>query len=285
MSGRAVSIRWVRTCLSRSLPFSGGRDSTRCCSAAVRTPNRRITSRSSIKCVRMSFGPRPMYSCSKRTIPAHTAASISPCVFMTISTDTGRMVATRWWSSQITVPVYPIPSLSNHAQAKVAYTGGTRIFTRTAPVELQIDASRSLAVASFTDEMVVWPHARPGTGLVKQDRQYRHRLCIRRGSDCRSLPGTGVCLIKAKHAYCEPARPFLDAGQKSPSLTTQHKHDDLSDLSDVIGKRISFGRNAQRTARLVQAAYEQARKVRQSRHVGGPRYTTRVTGVADSEAE
>jgi hypothetical protein len=37
-SGRAVSSRWVRTCLSKSLPFSAGNDLTRCCSAAVRTP-------------------------------------------------------------------------------------------------------------------------------------------------------------------------------------------------------------------------------------------------------
>jgi hypothetical protein len=37
-SGRAVSSRWVRTCLSKSLPFSAGSDLTRCCSAAVKTP-------------------------------------------------------------------------------------------------------------------------------------------------------------------------------------------------------------------------------------------------------
>jgi len=38
MVGRAVSIRWVRTCLSRSRPFSPERALTSCCSAAVRTP-------------------------------------------------------------------------------------------------------------------------------------------------------------------------------------------------------------------------------------------------------
>jgi hypothetical protein len=35
-----------------------------------------------IKCARMSLGPRPMYSCSKWDIPLQMAASISPCVFM-----------------------------------------------------------------------------------------------------------------------------------------------------------------------------------------------------------
>ena len=31
------------------------------------------------------FGPRPMYSCSNRVIPAQMVASISPCVFMASS--------------------------------------------------------------------------------------------------------------------------------------------------------------------------------------------------------
>ncbi|WP_425400785.1 polynucleotide kinase-phosphatase [Aeoliella sp.] len=44
--------------------------------------------------------------------------------------------------------------------------------------------------------------------------------------------------VKAKQTYCEPARPFLDEDQKSPSLSTQHEHDDLLDLADVTGKRI-----------------------------------------------
>jgi predicted kinase/diadenosine tetraphosphatase ApaH/serine/threonine PP2A family protein phosphatase len=44
--------------------------------------------------------------------------------------------------------------------------------------------------------------------------------------------------VKAKQTYCEPARPFLDDQQKSPSLSTQHEHDDLLDLADVTGKRI-----------------------------------------------
>lgn len=44
--------------------------------------------------------------------------------------------------------------------------------------------------------------------------------------------------VKAKQTYCEPARPFLDVDQKSPSLSTQHEHGDLLDLADVTGKRI-----------------------------------------------
>ncbi len=44
--------------------------------------------------------------------------------------------------------------------------------------------------------------------------------------------------VKAKQTYCEPARPFLEDDQKSPSLSTQHEHDDLLDLADVTGKRI-----------------------------------------------
>ncbi len=44
--------------------------------------------------------------------------------------------------------------------------------------------------------------------------------------------------VKAKRTYCEPARPFLADAQKSPSLSTQHEHDDLLDLADVTGKRI-----------------------------------------------
>jgi protein phosphatase len=51
-------------------------------------------------------------------------------------------------------------------------------------------------------------------------------------------PELELVSVKAKHTYCEPARPFLEEGQKSPTLSTQHEHDDLLDLSDVRGKRI-----------------------------------------------
>ncbi|MCC7085555.1 MAG: polynucleotide kinase-phosphatase [Pirellulales bacterium] len=51
-------------------------------------------------------------------------------------------------------------------------------------------------------------------------------------------PELDLVSVKAKQTYCEPVRPFLTAGQKSPSVSTQHEHDDLLDLSDVTGKRI-----------------------------------------------
>jgi protein phosphatase len=44
--------------------------------------------------------------------------------------------------------------------------------------------------------------------------------------------------IPARQTYCEPARPFLPDGTKSPSLSSQHEHDDLLNMADVIGKRI-----------------------------------------------
>lgn len=81
-AGLEFSISWVLTCFSRSRPFSGGSVVTRCCSAAVRTPCSRTTNRSPIRCARMSFGPRPMKSCSNLDIPSQTAASISPCVLI-----------------------------------------------------------------------------------------------------------------------------------------------------------------------------------------------------------
>ena len=76
--GRAVSIRCVRTCFSRSLPFSAGSDLTSCFSAAVKTPRRRTARRSPIRWAWICAGPRPMGSCSNRPTPSQTAASISP---------------------------------------------------------------------------------------------------------------------------------------------------------------------------------------------------------------
>lgn len=81
-AGFAISISWVLTCFSRSRPFSGGSVDTRFCSAEVKTPCSRTTNKSPIRCARMSFGPRPMRSCSNRDIPSQTAASISPCVLI-----------------------------------------------------------------------------------------------------------------------------------------------------------------------------------------------------------
>ena len=82
MIGRAVSINWILTCFRRSRPFSAWSVLTRCCSAAVRTPWSRITSKSPIRWVWTSLGPRPMHSCRKRVIPWQMAASISPDVFI-----------------------------------------------------------------------------------------------------------------------------------------------------------------------------------------------------------
>jgi protein phosphatase len=44
--------------------------------------------------------------------------------------------------------------------------------------------------------------------------------------------------VNATRTYCEPARPFLAGAKKSPTLSTQHEHDDLLDIADVTGKRI-----------------------------------------------
>ncbi len=51
-------------------------------------------------------------------------------------------------------------------------------------------------------------------------------------------PELELVSVKARQTYCEPARPFLDEDEKSPSLSVQHLHDDLLDLADVSGKRI-----------------------------------------------
>ncbi len=80
-TGRAASINWILTCLSKFLPLSVGCDWTRCCSAAVRTPCKRIKTRSPIKRQLIPEGPRPMNSCSNRPMPSHNAASISPGCF------------------------------------------------------------------------------------------------------------------------------------------------------------------------------------------------------------
>ncbi|MBI5724443.1 MAG: polynucleotide kinase-phosphatase [Planctomycetes bacterium] len=44
--------------------------------------------------------------------------------------------------------------------------------------------------------------------------------------------------IPAAVTYCEPAKPFLAAGQQAPGLSAQQIQDDLLDAEDVIGKRI-----------------------------------------------
>lgn len=51
-------------------------------------------------------------------------------------------------------------------------------------------------------------------------------------------PEQEIVSVQAKQTYCEPARPFLNDDDKSPSLTSQQIQDDLLDADDVIGKRI-----------------------------------------------
>lgn len=51
-------------------------------------------------------------------------------------------------------------------------------------------------------------------------------------------PEEEIVSVKAKQTYCEPARPFLDDNDKSPTLTSQQIQDDLLDADDVLGKRI-----------------------------------------------
>ncbi len=47
----------MRTCLSKSRPFSAGSDLTRCCSAAVKKPLSRTNRMSSIECAADVLGP------------------------------------------------------------------------------------------------------------------------------------------------------------------------------------------------------------------------------------
>jgi protein phosphatase len=44
--------------------------------------------------------------------------------------------------------------------------------------------------------------------------------------------------VPAAHTYCEPARPFLAAGQQVPSFSAQQLLDEVLDIDDVLGKRI-----------------------------------------------
>lgn len=44
--------------------------------------------------------------------------------------------------------------------------------------------------------------------------------------------------VTAQQTYCKPARPFLLADEQAPVLSAQQLHDDILELSDVVGKRI-----------------------------------------------
>ena len=51
-------------------------------------------------------------------------------------------------------------------------------------------------------------------------------------------PEQELVSVPAGQTYAEPRKPFLAPENQAPSLTPQQQHDDLLDLSDVIGKRI-----------------------------------------------
>ncbi|HEX8339945.1 MAG TPA: polynucleotide kinase-phosphatase, partial [Tepidisphaeraceae bacterium] len=44
--------------------------------------------------------------------------------------------------------------------------------------------------------------------------------------------------VAAKQTYARPSKPFIPVEAQAPLLTAQQQHDDVLDLSDVIGKRI-----------------------------------------------
>ncbi len=50
-------------------------------------------------------------------------------------------------------------------------------------------------------------------------------------------PERELVSVPAAHTYYAPARPFLPEQEAAPVLTAQQQHDDLLDISDVIGKR------------------------------------------------
>ena len=58
--GRTVSIRWVRTCLSRSLPFSAGSDSDEMLFSCGQNANQADYQQIADQVRGMSFGPRPI---------------------------------------------------------------------------------------------------------------------------------------------------------------------------------------------------------------------------------
>ncbi len=53
-----------------------------------------------------------------------------------------------------------------------------------------------------------------------------------------SYPEMNLTSVSARQTYAQPARPFLPDATAAPALTAQHEHDDLLDISDVLGKRI-----------------------------------------------
>jgi polynucleotide kinase-phosphatase len=51
-------------------------------------------------------------------------------------------------------------------------------------------------------------------------------------------PEKQLVSVQAARTYSEPARPFLPAATGEPSLSAQHREDEVLDLADVTGKRI-----------------------------------------------
>lgn len=51
-------------------------------------------------------------------------------------------------------------------------------------------------------------------------------------------PEKELVSVPARRVYAEPARPFLEEPREESSLTAQQRHDDVLDITDVIGKRI-----------------------------------------------
>jgi protein phosphatase len=51
-------------------------------------------------------------------------------------------------------------------------------------------------------------------------------------------PEKELVSVSARATYAQPAKPLVQASETASPLTSQHVHDDLLDIDDVIGKRI-----------------------------------------------
>ena len=51
-------------------------------------------------------------------------------------------------------------------------------------------------------------------------------------------PEKELVSVPAHRTYYEPAKPFLPVDEQAPALDAQHRHDDVLDIEDVLGKRI-----------------------------------------------
>jgi protein phosphatase len=99
----------------------------------------------------------------------------------------------------------------------------------------------------------------------------------------------------ALHTYCEPARPFIAAGQQAPKLTAQQSHDEVLDADEVLGKRIISTRL--RGAVTIREAHAAAALEVMSRFAANPKWliylpptmspceTTAAPGLLEHPAE